>query len=123
MQVALLSQNPIVAKTMELDADQAAAFWPVYKEYEAAWTALGDEQLAIITDYAENFEALTDEKAEDLITRSIALEGKEHALKEQYLKKFLAVVPATVVARFFQVDNRINTLIDLELSSQIPLAY
>ena len=113
----------IVAKTMELDAEQAAAFWPVYEKYEAEGKALGDERLAIITDYAEHFEALTDEKAKDLITRSIALEGKEHALKERYLKEFLAVLPATVVARFFQVDNRINTLIDLELSSQIPLAY
>ena len=107
----------------ELDAEEAAAFWPVYKEYEAEVKALGDEQLAIITDYAENFETLTDEKAKDLITRAIALEGKEHALKERYLERFLAVLPAKVVARFFQVDNRINTLIDLELSSEIPLVY
>jgi hypothetical protein len=113
----------IVAKTMELDAEQAAAFWPVYKKYEAEAKTLGDERLKIITDYAENFEALTDAKAEDLITRAVALEGKEHALKERYMKEFLAVLPAKVVARFFQVDNRINNLIDLELSSQIPLAY
>ena len=113
----------IVAKTMELDAEEAAAFWPVYKKYEAEATVLGDERLAIITDYAEDFDALTDEKAKDLITRAIALDGKEHALKEQYLKEFLGVLPAKVVARFFQVENRINNLIDLELSSQIPLAY
>ena len=113
----------IVAKTMELDADEATAFWPVYKKYEAEGKTLGDERLAIITDYADNIDTLTDEKAKDLITRSVALEGKEQALKEQYLQQFLAVVPAKVVARFFQVDNRINTLIDLELSSQIPLVY
>lgn len=113
----------IVAKTMELDAEEAAAFWPVYKKYEAEATVLGDERLAIITDYAEDFDALTDEKAKDLITRAIALDGKEHALKEQYLKEFLGVLPAKVVARFFQVENRINNLIDLELSSQIPLVY
>ncbi len=81
----------IVAKTMELDADQAALFWPVYKKYEAEAKALGDERLAIITDYAENIDTLTDEKAKDLITRSVALEGKEQALKEQYLEEFLAV--------------------------------
>jgi len=113
----------IISKTMEFDADQAAAFWPVYKKYEAEWTKLGDEQLEIITDYAENYDTLTDAKAKDLITRAIALEGKEHALKERYLPEFLAVLPAKVVARFFQVDNRVNTLIDLELSSEIPLAY
>jgi len=113
----------IVAKTMELDADEAALFWPVYKKYEAEAKALGDERLAIITDYADNYEALTDEKAKDLVTRAVALEGKEQALKERYLEEFFAVLPAKVVARFFQVDNRINTLIDLELSGQIPLVY
>jgi len=113
----------IVAKTMELDAEEAALFWPVYKQYEAEAKVLGDERLAIITDYAENFEDLSNEKAKDLITRAVALEGKEHALKERYLKEFLAVLPARTVARFFQVDSRINTLIDLELSGQIPLVY
>jgi hypothetical protein len=113
----------IIAKTMELTTDEAAAFWPVYKKYEAEFKVLGDERLAIITDYAENIDALTDEKAKELITRSIALEGKEHALREKYLKEFLAVLPAKVVARFFQVDSRINNLVDLEISGQIPLVY
>ena len=113
----------ILAKTMELSAEEAALFWPVYKQYEAEAKVLGDERLAIITDYADNIDTLTDEKAGDLITRAVALEGEEHALKERYLKEFLAVLPAKVVARFFQVEARINNLIDLELSTQIPLVY
>ena len=113
----------IVAKTMELSADEAALFWPVYKKYEAEAKVLGDERLAIITDYAETYDTLTDEKAKDLVTRAVALDGKEHALKERYLEEFLAVLPAKVVARFYQVENRINNLVDLELSGAIPLVY
>jgi hypothetical protein len=118
-----IANSPAPSTILELDADEAAAFWPVYKEYEADVKALGDERLAIISDYADNINTLTDEKARDLITRAIALEGKEHALKTRYLERFLAVLLAKVVARFFQVDGRINNLIDLEISSQIPLAY
>ena len=113
----------IVAKTMELSAEEAALFWPIYKRYEAEGRALGDERLAIITDYAESFDTLTDEKARDLVTRAVALDGKVQALKERYLEEFLAALPAKVVARFYQVDNRINNLIGLELSGQIPLVY
>jgi hypothetical protein len=113
----------IVAKTMELSAEEAALFWPIYKRYEAEAKALGDERLAIITDYAESFDTLTDEKAKDLVTRAVALDGKVQALKERYLEEFLSVLPAKVVARFYQVDSRINNLIDLELSGQIPLVY
>ena len=47
---------------------------------------------------------------------------EEHALKERYLKEFLAVLPAKVVARFYQVENRINNLVDLELSEQLRIA-
>lgn len=113
----------IVAKTMELDSEEAAVFWPVYKQYEAELKVLGDERLAIITDYADNIETLTDEKAKDLITRAVALEGRGHAVKTRYLQEFLALLPARVVARFFQIDGRINNLIELELSAQIPLVY
>lgn len=113
----------IVAKTMELSADEAAIFWPLYKQYEAELKVLGDERLSIITEYADNIDTLADEKAKDLITRAVALEGKEHALKERYLAEFLALLPAKVVARFFQIESRINNLIDLELSGQIPLVY
>jgi hypothetical protein len=113
----------IVAKTMELSADEAATFWPVYRKYEAKLKALGDERLVIISDYAESYDSLTDEKAKELLTRSLALESKAHALKERYMEELLTVLPATVVARFYQVDSRINNLIDLELSDQIPLAY
>ena len=113
----------IVAKTMELNAEEAALFWPLYKQYEAELKVLGDERLAIIKDYADSIDTLADEKARDLITRAIALEGKEHSLKTRYLDQFLAVLPAKVVARFFQVEARINNLIDLELSTEIPLVY
>jgi hypothetical protein len=113
----------IVAKTMELDADQAAAFWPVYKQYEAEAKALGDERLAVIQDLAEHFESLNDAKAKGLLERSLNVEEKRVALQRKYADEMLKVLPAKVVARFFQVDSRINNLINLEVSSQIPLVY
>ena len=117
------SKADIVAKTMELDAEQAAAFWPVYKEYEAERKALGDGRLAIIKEYAENFDALTDAKAQELLTRALENDAKASELARRYADEFLKVLPAKTVARFYQIDSRINNLISLELSSQIPLVY
>lgn len=113
----------IVAKTMQLDADQAAAFWPVYKQYETEVKALGDERLAVIQDLAEHFDSLNDAKAKGLLERSLKVEEKRVALARKYADEMLKVLPAKVVARFFQVDSRINNLINLEVSSQIPLVY
>jgi hypothetical protein len=113
----------IVAKTMKLDADQAAAFWPVYKQYEAERQALGNERLGVIQDLAEHFESLNDAKAQGLLERSFAIEDKRIALERKYKDEMLKVLPAKTVARFFQVESRLNNLINLEISAQIPLVY
>ena len=111
----------IVGKTMKLDAAQAAAFWPVYKAYEAERQALGNQRLAVIQDLAEHFDTLNDAKAKGLLDRSFAIEDQRLALEKKYRDELLKVLPAKVVARFFQVESRLNNLINLEISSAIPL--
>lgn len=111
----------LVASTMKLDATQAAAFWPIYKQYEAELQKLGDEKLAIIQDLAEHFDTLNDAKAKGLLERSLNHDEKRVALQRKYVYEMLKVLPAKVVARFAQVENRLNNLVNLELSSQIPL--
>jgi len=112
----------IVAKTMKLDSAQAAIFWPVYKAYEAERVTLGNQRLAVIQDLAEHFDTLNDAKAKGLLDRSFAIEDQRLALEKKYKDEFLkAALPAKVVARFFQVESRLNNLISLEISSAIPL--
>jgi pyruvate/2-oxoglutarate dehydrogenase complex dihydrolipoamide acyltransferase (E2) component len=111
----------VIAKTMNFDSAQAAAFWPVYKQYEAERQALGDERLGIIQDFAEHYDTLNDVNAKGLVTRFQALEEKHLALQKKYVDQFMKVLPPKTAARFLQVDRRLNMLIDLELSSAIPL--
>jgi hypothetical protein len=113
----------ILGKTMALDSTQAAAFWPIYKAYEAERQTLGDERLAIIQDLAEHFDSLNDAKAKGLLERQLAYEDKKLALTKKYKDEMLKVLPAKTVARFFQVDSRLNNLIDLKIASEIPLVY
>ena len=113
----------ILGKTMALDSTQAAAFWPLYKQYEAEAKLLGDERVAIIQDFAEHFDSLDDAKAKGLLERQVALEDKKLALTKKYKDEMLKVLPAKTVARFFQVDSRLNKLVELAVASEIPLVY
>jgi hypothetical protein len=117
------SKADILGKTMELDAAQSAAFWPVYKRYEAERQALGDEKFNIIQDLADHFAEINDAKAKGLLERSFVVEDKRMALEKRYKDEFLKILPAKTVARFFQVETRLNNLINLKLSSQIPLVF
>ena len=111
----------IVAKTMNFDATQAAAFWPIYKAYEVERQGVGDQRVAVIKDLAANFDRLDDAKARVLLDRAFAVTEQRMAIDRKYRDQLLKVLPAKVVARFFQVESRLNNLIDLGISSEIPL--
>lgn len=114
-------KSDILSKTMALDATQSAAFWPIYKQYEAEAQALGNERVAIIQDLAEHWNSLDDTKAKGLLERQIAFEDKRLALTKKYKDEMLKVLPPKTVARFLQVDSRLNKLVDLTIASEIPL--
>ena len=120
---ARAGKSDILGKTMKLDSAQAAAFWPLYKQYEAEAKLLGDERLGIIQDLAEHFDSLDDVKAKALLDRQVALEDKKLALTKKYKDEMLKVLPAKTVARFLQVDSRLNKLVELAVASEIPLVY
>ena len=113
----------ILGKTMALDSTQAAAFWPVYKQYEAELQTVNNDRLAIIQDMAEQFASLDDVKAKALLDRQMVFEEKKLALSKKYKDEMLKVLPAKTVARFFQVDSRLNKLAELAVASDIPLVY
>ena len=120
---ARAGKSDILGKTMQLDSTQAAAFWPLYKQYEAELATVNNDRLAIIQDLAEHFDALDDAKAKALLDRQVALEDKKLALVKKYKDEMLKVLPAKTVARFLQVDSRLNKLVELTVASEIPLVY
>ena len=111
----------LVGETMQLSASQAATFWPIYAEYETAFTALGDTELQLIRDYAAVFFTMTDAAADMLVERLFQLEEDEQALIREYHGKISSAVGGAVAARFVQVERRINTLLDLQLAAEVPL--
>ena len=117
----LANKADIIAKNMILDGTQASAFWPLYKQYEAERQKVGNERFAIIGDLVEYYDVIDDAKAKGLVERYFANDEKRMAVERKYKDEMLKVLPAKLVARFFQVDRRINMLIDLTVSSKIPL--
>lgn len=111
----------LVGQAMELSAEEAAAFWPIYSEYEKEFSELGDERLILIGDYSANYWDMTDTKAKDLASRALAFEERRIALKRKYVEKVEAAISPVVAARFLQVDNQIDTLLDLQISQELPL--
>src|SRR5271157_4217107 len=115
------SKERIVKEAMQLNDQQAAAFWPLYHDYAAAQTKLGDEKLAIVQDYAKNFLSMTNDKADQLAQRIMVLDDQRMALRKKYYELMKKAIPTVLVVRFFQVENQIQLLVDLQIASNLPI--
>lgn len=115
-------KKAVITEAMNFTEQEAAAFWPVYREYEAELDKLGDARIVLIKDYADNYEKLTDAKAKELIERSIKFQKDRLDVKSKFFKEFCKVLPVTKAARLMQVDQQIHLLLDLQIAAELPLA-
>ena len=114
-------KKQIVAANMQLTDAEAEKFWPVYDQYTADMKKLGDTRVALIKQYAQNYDTLTDAQANDLMQKWGGLEESVAQLRLKYIPNFEKVVSAKKTALFFQIDRRLSLIIDLQLASAIPL--
>jgi hypothetical protein len=114
-------RKQLIAANLPLTDAEAVKFWPVYDQYQAEITKIGDTRLALIKEYAANYNTLTDVQAQDLITRSIGVDESFVQLRQKYVPIFQKVLPGKKTAMFFQMDRRVALMIDLQLASAIPI--
>jgi hypothetical protein len=114
-------KKQLVAANLNLTTDEATKFWPVYDQYTAELVKINNEKYAVLKEYAENWGKMTNEQAVDLTSRALSVDQNVAQLRIRYVPIFGKVISGTKVATFFQIDRRLQMLIDLQLSSQIPL--
>jgi len=111
----------IMSDVMQLDADQAVTFWPIYKEFETEFTKTGDQVLELVKKYAANYANMTPEVADQLATQLLDIEQQRNDLKRSYYAKFKAALDAITAARFLQVENQLEKLVDLQIAAELPV--
>jgi hypothetical protein len=111
----------IVAENMQLTEAEAKAFWPVYDQYQSELLLIRTRTAKLIENYATAYEKMTDSAAKKLLDENMAIEGLRLKLNNDYLKKFRTTLPETKVARYYQIENKINAALYYELAAAIPL--
>lgn len=114
-------KKQLIAVNLTLTDDEAIKFWPVYEQFSAELKKITGVKNALIKEYADEYGSLTDEQADSLIRRWLDSDIAAFELRRKYLPIFRNVLPGKVTATFFQVEHRINAMIDLQLTSELPL--
>lgn len=114
-------RKAIVAHLMELNEGEGAAFWPVYNDYREALRKVDDKLVTLADNYFKNVGTITDKDAEGTINQMLTLRAEKLNVRKAYVKKFSKAVPMTKVVRFYQIENKMDAVIDYELAASIPL--
>ena len=117
------ARDEIIRSELQLTEEEAAEFWPLYENYRAETNQVMDRLGDLIADYLRRYEAadLTNDYAEKLVGDHMQIKKDLLAIQERSLPFFYKVLPALKVARFYQLENKINADIDIQLALAIPL--
>lgn len=115
------NKQAFIAVNMNLSESEGKAFWPVYDSYQEALGKINERTAKLIANYAKDYQALSDEKGQQLLKEALAIEEEMIKLKKTFLNKFEAVLPAKQVARYYQLENKIQAVVRFQLADQIPL--
>jgi len=111
----------LVAVNLVLSAEEAAKFWPIYERYQKDLAVPGDGMAAIVEDYIKNFRTLPDDKALQLVEGYTAAEAERLTIRSAYMAEMAKVLPGRTVARFFQIENKMDAVLRYELAATIPV--
>ena len=111
----------LVSENMQLTEAEAKAFWPVYDQYQDELVLLRTRTAKLIKDYVDAYEKMTNDTAKKLLDEFMSIETMGPKLRQAYLPKFRKVLPETKVARYYQIENKIQAALMYELAATIPL--
>jgi len=115
------NRRALVAVNLSLSSEEAVKFWPLYDRYQAEIAAIGDRVLALVGDYVDHYADLSNEKALQLMTDYLAAEAERLKVRQTYLPEFAKVLPGRTVARFYQIENKIDAVLRYDLAATIPV--
>ena len=110
-----------IATNMQLTESEAKTFWPIYETYQTELGQLSDREIKLIEEFVANFETMSNDVAKSLLDDSLSIDSAHLKLRQSFLAKFRAVLPDTKVARYYQLENKIDAVLEYELAKRIPL--
>ena len=113
----------VIGQNMSLSDAEAEKFWPIYNHYVKDLSEVNDQKYALLKQYAEMWATMTDQDALIYVRHWLETDGQAQALRLKYVPVVSEVLPGRKAATFFQLDRRLNMIVDLQLFSQIPLAH
>ena len=120
-QIVRSNRQKVIAGGMDLTTEENQKFWPLYSEYRDAAAKQGDRLTKIIMEYGKNYDALSDAQAVKLMNDYATLDQDRLNLRSAYVKKFAAILPPKKLMRYFQMEQKLDAIMNYDIAATIPL--
>ncbi len=110
-----------LATAMKLTEEEARAFWPIYDEYAREMADISNTGVDLLTQLGDSFKDLSDADATRIANESLIIDQKRIAIRQGYAQRFAAVLPGKKVARFIQLERRLDAVVVLNVAQAISL--
>jgi len=110
-----------MAANLTLTDEESQKFWPIYRDYRNEVASLNDKMVALLKDFADNFQSMSDSKAKSITRDYLQIEKQRIDLKAKYVEKYGKVLSPVQTARVLQIENKLDALVQVGLAKSIPL--
>ena len=114
-------RRTIVAEAMDIPQEVEIEFWRVYNEMQQKMGIITDKRAANIKKFADSYENVTDDVANDLANTYIEINIERFKIYKTYYKKMSKLISKKESARFIQLLGQIQLLIDIQIAAEVPL--
>ncbi len=110
-----------VRSKLPLSENEAQVFWPLFREYRDETAFVGERAAELLEDFVASYQTMDDQQASSLMRDWMSVQQQRLDVRSRWVDRFLAVLPARTVTRFFQLENQFDTLVQAEVAKGIPL--
>ena len=121
-QAANMDRQALLLGNMQFTAEESDLFWPAWKEYRLAMSSNGDRMIALLKQFAANYEDMDNLIADELMTDYFSIKMQELVILQNFAKELTHFMPATKAMRVIQIESKLDAAITMQLASEIPLA-
>lgn len=116
-----IEKKAMLMDFLQLSDAEATAFWPIYEAYQKELNVLADRRIILISEYVNNYGAITAEEADAMMKESSEIIIKREKLRAKYYEKVKKATSSIRAAQFVQFERFVQNAIDSELNDSLPL--
>ena len=115
-------KRQVMLDTLALTPEQLKVFTPIFDEYQAEMKKLMTSATNLNNRlFVADFGGMTDVESKAIMKQAFKLRKDRIDLLEKYAGKLDRKLPSTKVFQFVQVENKIQSLLDVAAAASVPI--